>query len=135
MDAFEHLLKAGDFTLKMPDACWGDPVGADLAVAGGSLPLCLDKIFFQHALQCGVERAFLHLEEIVGALLDVLNERVAVHRLALQRLEDHHFERAAEEIALAGLGRRGHRLVLNKPRVKQGKRDVNTAHAFLVRLT
>jgi hypothetical protein len=42
------------------------------------------------------------LEKVVGALFDVLDESVAVHRLATERLEDHHFQRAAEEVALVG---------------------------------
>ena len=55
--------------------------------------------FPQHALQRGIERAFLDLQQVVGDLLDVLDQRIAVHRLQPERVEDHHFERAGEEVA------------------------------------
>ena len=109
MDALQHLLKAGDFTFEVLDARRGDAVGADAAVAGGGFPLGLDEIVFQHALQGGVERALFHLQQLVGTLLDVLDEGVAVHGLAAERLEDHHLQRAAEEVALIGFGGGRHR--------------------------
>jgi hypothetical protein len=118
MDAFEHLLKAGDFTLKMPDACWGDPVGADLAIAGRGFPVGFDEILPQHALEGGVERAFLNLQQIIGTLLDVLDKRVTVHRLPLQGLEDHHLQRPSKKIALLGFLGRHHRPISNKPSLK-----------------
>lgn len=84
MDPLEHLLEAGDFPLKVPDARRGNAIGADAAVAGGGFPLRLDEIVFQHALQGWVERAFFHLQKLVGALLDVLDKSVAMHGLAAE---------------------------------------------------
>jgi len=94
--SFEHSFEAGDFALQMFFACGCNSVGAYPAVGGGDLPLCLNLAFFQEALQCGIERAFFDLKKLVGHLLDVLDEGVAMHRLALERLEDHHLQCSAE---------------------------------------
>ena len=97
--AFEHLLEAGDFALQMLDARGGDAIGSDAAVAGRGFPLRFDQVVFEHALERGVERALFDLKQLIGALLDVLDQRVSVHGLTAQGLEDHHFKRAAEEVA------------------------------------
>src|SRR5205814_1022576 len=54
---------------------------------------------FQHPLQRWVQRSFFDLEEIVRHPLNVLHQGVAVQRLLLQRLQDHHLERAGKKIA------------------------------------
>lgn len=65
----------------------------------GNTSLGLQPAFTQHALQSRVERAFFDLQQVVRDLLDVLDECVAVHRLQPERVENHHFKRAGEEVA------------------------------------
>jgi hypothetical protein len=62
-------------------------------------PLGSDLFGFQQALQGRVQRALFHLEQVVGALLDVLNQRISMRRLAAERFEDHHLQGAGKEIA------------------------------------
>jgi hypothetical protein len=50
-------------------------------------------------LQSGIERAFLYLEQVVGSLLNVLDKRISMRRLATEGLEDHHFECTWEKIS------------------------------------
>src|SRR5580698_10093786 len=115
-DAFEHAFEAGDFALQVAQAGGGDLIGADAAVGGGEAPLGLDQLGLEQPLESWVERALLDLEQVVGALLDVLDERIAVGRLAAKRFEDHHFERAGEEIAWSWSF---HRLFYDRPRVNR----------------
>jgi len=53
-------------------------------------------------LQRRIERTLFYLEQIVGTLLDVLNQRISVSWPTAKRLEDHHFESAGEKIATSG---------------------------------
>jgi hypothetical protein len=121
-DAFEHLLEARNFALQMFGSIGRDAVGSHPPVGGGNLPFGIDQAGFQQALERGVERAFLYLEQIARALLNMLDHGVSVHRLPVERLQDHEFERTGEQVARFGgqLGRFwGHRLVRNRPRVNK----------------
>jgi hypothetical protein len=84
--SFEHSFKAGDLALQMFLACGCDPVGAYSAIGKGDLPLRLNLALFQEALQRGIERALFDLKKLVGPLLDVLYERVAMHGLTQKGL-------------------------------------------------
>jgi hypothetical protein len=106
-DAVEHLLEAGDFGLEMLESGWGDFIDADAAVGGRGSPFGGEETGLQKALESGIEGAFLDLEEIVGGALDVLGKGVAVERLTLEGLQDHHFEGAGEEVAGFLLGHTG----------------------------
>ena len=81
-------------------ACHCEFVSTHAAICRGDAPFGLHEIFLEEALESGVERAFFNLEKIVGSALDVLDEGVAVKRLALESAENHHFEGAGEEVAL-----------------------------------
>ena len=83
----------------------GDLVGADAAIGGGEAPLGFDQLCFEQALERRIEGALFDLEQVFGALLDVLDEGVTVGGLAAEGLEDHHFECAGEEVA-GGVGHR-----------------------------
>ena len=50
----------------------------------------------QHPLQRRIKRAFFNLQQVVGNLFNVLHQRIAVHRLQAQRLQDHDLQRAWE---------------------------------------
>jgi hypothetical protein len=77
----------------------GDLVGSNAAISGGDTPLGLDQLGFEQPLKRGIERTLFHLQQVVGSLLDVLDQSVSVGRLPAKGLEDHHFEGAGEEIA------------------------------------
>jgi hypothetical protein len=81
-------------------ACCREFVDAHAAICRGDAPLGLHEIFLEEALESGVERAFFNLEKIIGSALDVLDEGVAMERLALESAENHHFEGTREEVAL-----------------------------------
>ena len=78
-DAFE----LGYFQSQLLAAGGGELVVARAAVAGGGSPFRGDPSFDEHALQGGIERAFFHLQHIVGGALDGVGNLVAV-RFALQ---------------------------------------------------
>jgi hypothetical protein len=79
--SLEHSFEAGDLALQMFLACGSNPVGAYSAIGKRDLPLRLNLALFQEALQRGIERAFFDLKKLVGSLLDVLYERIAMHGL------------------------------------------------------
>ena len=84
-----------DFTGEMFAAGAGEPVIARAAIPGGPAPLTGDPALDQHALQRGIERALLDLEDVFGSLLDCVRYFKTVHFTATQQgLEDHHVERA-----------------------------------------
>jgi hypothetical protein len=76
----------------MPQPGSSDLVGSDLAIGGGDFPLRLHQVCLEQPLQRRIERALLHLQEVIGSLLDVLDQRLAMGGLAAKRLEDHHLE-------------------------------------------
>jgi hypothetical protein len=90
----------------MTEARGGDLVCSYAAIGGGDAPLGFDEFCFEEALERGVEGAFFDLEEVLRALVDVLDEGVSVGRLAAEGLEDHHLEGAGEEIAGRGFWHR-----------------------------
>ncbi len=101
-DAFEHLLEAGHLALQMFGPVGRNAVGSHPAIGGGNRPFGVDQAGFQQALERGVERALLHLKQIARALLNMLDHGVSVHGLAVERLQDHEFERAGEQVARFG---------------------------------
>jgi hypothetical protein len=50
-----------------------------------------------HAVQGGIERAIIDLEDVVGREANPLRDGEAVHRPPRQRLEDHDVERTLEQ--------------------------------------
>ena len=81
-------------------ACGCQFVNSDAAVCGRDAPFGFDQLLFQKTLESGIEGAFFDLKKIVRSSLDVLDERIAVKRLALESSENHHLQRAGEEVAL-----------------------------------
>src|SRR5271156_3636809 len=86
--------------LQMLCAGWCQFVNAHTAVCRRDAPFGFDQLLFQQTLESWVERTLFDLKEIVGGPLDVLDEGVAVQRLALESSENHHLERAGKEVAL-----------------------------------
>ena len=56
----------------------GERVVTCSAIARGHAPLGGDPAFEQHALERGIERAFFHLQDAVGDLLNGVGDLVAV---------------------------------------------------------
>ena len=92
--------KRGNFTLEMLRSGRCQLVDANAAVRGRSAPFRLHEPFLQQTLEGRIERAFFDLEQVVGCALDVLDEGIAVERLALERSENHHLEGSGEKVAL-----------------------------------
>src|ERR1700737_242161 len=53
-------------------------------------------------MQRGVQRSLFHMQHVRGCRAQVLNDVVAVHRAARQRLEDEEIERALEQVVATG---------------------------------
>jgi hypothetical protein len=64
----------------------------------------MNPIFAEDTLKGGIERSFFDLEEVARGLLDGLSERVAVERALLECMQDHHLERAGEEVTAVFTG-------------------------------
>src|SRR5215831_8346568 len=98
---FERVLEVGDLLLQLLP-----PGGRQLVEAGAPVvlrltPLRFDPAFDRQALQRGVERTFLDLQHVVGSLLDVAGDSVAVHRprVTLDGLEDEHLQRSRNQLS------------------------------------
>src|SRR5580704_5965283 len=77
-DCAHDALKLRDLDAQLFLPGGGEGVVAGAAVTGRHSPLGSDPTFQQHALQRGVERAFLHLENIIGGVLNILGNFVTV---------------------------------------------------------
>jgi hypothetical protein len=51
------------------------------------------------AVQSGIERAFLHAQDVLRSIVNKLRDRVAVQRATAQRPKDQHIERALNQVA------------------------------------
>ena len=103
MDACKHPFKTRQFLFEVAEAGLGQAVNACGASLGGGSCLRLEPSFLEHALKGGVEGAFLDLQQLVGNLLDVLDESIAVHGAEPEGLEDHHLQGAGKEVAMFGV--------------------------------
>ena len=74
------------FGHKLAAALGGELVEARLAAVVRFAPVGRDPAAFFQAMQRGIERALLHLEDIVGDLANALGDAVAVHRADAARL-------------------------------------------------
>ena len=62
----------------------------------------LTSLALRSRWRAGVERALFNMQQVVRRLLNALHQCVAVQRFALQEAQDHHLERAGEEVARFG---------------------------------
>ncbi len=78
----------------------GEAVEFELAlqILTGRLPLCGDPAFPLQAMQCGIERPMFHLQDVVGAALDVLGDLVAMSGTKNQGAQDQHVEGALQQV-------------------------------------
>jgi hypothetical protein len=97
--SFRHLLPLRFLDHKLFFPCWGKAVILELPVTiRGGLPFRGDPTSFLQAMQCGIERTMLHLQEIVCGPLNVLSDLVAMGGTIKQGSEDEHVQRALEQI-------------------------------------
>ena len=76
----------------------GKTIEARAPVVLGRAPLGGDPALPLEALQRGIERALLDLQDVVGELADPLRDRPAVQRLERDRLQDQQIDGALNEI-------------------------------------
>src|SRR6476646_10175870 len=98
-DGPHGALVAGDFFAELFAARRGDRVVARAATGGRSLPARSDPAFLLEALERGAERSRFDVQRVVRQPVDVLDDRVAVHRLNGERLENKHLQRPLEDVA------------------------------------
>ena len=88
-----HPFKAHHFRLQMPDSRIRNPVNPRRPALRRSSQLRLHPPLTQHPLQRRVKRTLFHLEQIVRDLLNVLDQRIPMHRPQQQRLQNHDLQR------------------------------------------
>src|SRR3954470_13604164 len=89
-----------------PAPLWGDLVEPRAAIVLRGLPRALDVATMLESLQCGVERALVHLEAAARDLLNADADPPSVHWRERQRLEDEEIDAAAKGIRLGRMARR-----------------------------
>jgi hypothetical protein len=68
-------------------------------VRGGQAPLGRDPAESFDAMESGVQRALLNAQDVIGDLLDVTRDGIAVHGCAgRERLQDQKVQRALEVV-------------------------------------
>jgi hypothetical protein len=96
--SFRHLLPLGFFDYKLFFSLFGKPVVLEFAIAvGGSFPFGNNPSLPLQPVECGIERAVLHLQEVVRGSLDVLSNLVTVSRTVKECSQDEHVKRALED--------------------------------------
>src|SRR5271154_6608584 len=98
--ACKHPLETDNFAFEMTNACSSEPINSRWSALGRGSSFGLQQAHLQHSLQRRIERALFHLEQVFGNLLDVLHQRIAMHGLQPQRLENHDLQRARKKIAM-----------------------------------
>src|SRR6185437_2099638 len=99
-DGGDIATPAGGLRTKGSPARGGEAVVLGLAVVLGGAPLTVDPALDFEALQGGVERALVHVQDAGRKLLDPLADAPAMHGLEREGLEDQKLEGAAEDVVL-----------------------------------
>src|ERR1700722_20934441 len=76
----------------------GEPIKFGAAIMLGRFPTGRDPAFRFQALQCGIERAELDIESVIGSTADGLRDSVAVQGAGGQRAENQHFEGSLQQV-------------------------------------
>src|ERR1700733_9176853 len=77
----KHPLETDNFSFEMTNARIREPINSRWSTLGRGPSLSFQQAFLQHSLQRRIERTLFHLEQVVGDLLDVLHQRIAMHGL------------------------------------------------------
>jgi hypothetical protein len=82
----------------------GELVVLRLASVLSGVPLGGDPAAILQAFERGVERARIHLEHVLGDLLNALSDPPPVHRSEGDRLEDEHVQGSLDDVTVFGGG-------------------------------
>src|SRR5215467_10230795 len=94
-DGADHAIKLQHFGFELSLAEWGEVVVAGAAIFRRGSPTRLDPSLEQHALERGIERAFLNSENILRDLLDGFGDFEAVELAgALERAQNQQIQSA-----------------------------------------
>src|SRR5579871_6330735 len=96
----KHPLETDNLSFEVMNACSSESINPRWPALGRGSSFDFEQAPLQHPLKRRIERALFHLEQVVGNLLDVLNQRIAMHGLQLQGLEDHDLQCSGEEVAM-----------------------------------
>src|SRR5207302_8911996 len=99
IDCAEDTLEPRELDRELLASCGGKAVVARAAIARGDTPLRRNPAVDQHALQRWVQRAFFHLKNVLGTLLDGICHLVAMQR-AIKRegLQNKQVERSRRDL-------------------------------------
>src|SRR6202046_1472114 len=97
----KHPLETDNFSFEMMNACSSEPINPRWPALGRGSSFDFEQAPLQHSLKRRIERALFHLQQVVGNLLDVLPQRIAMHGLQLQRLENHDLQCSGEKVAMS----------------------------------
>src|SRR5690242_14457337 len=79
-------------------ACVREVVVLRLSIVFGGAPLRRDPASVLESMQCGVERALVHLQDVLRDLLDPLRHSPAMHRLEGKSFENQHVECPLQDV-------------------------------------
>ena len=90
------------------DDLLGSDQSGHISIYGGAgwdyLFVAVDPTALLQALERGIERPLIHVEDAARELLNARADSPAVHRLEGERLEDEKVERAPKDVGLFGCG-------------------------------
>src|SRR5262249_42848741 len=94
----DHFFELRELCFQLPVARSRQAGGRSATGPGGHPPIPPYPAFDQHALQCGIERAFFHLENVIGAQPNGSGDFVAVHfAVAREGTEDQQVQSARQD--------------------------------------
>ena len=99
VDGGGEAVPVGSFFFELGTAGGCERVELGLAAGFAFGPLGLDPTLLLEAMQSGVERALLHLEDFAGKLLNPLGDGPSVEGFEKERFEDQEVEGSLNEVA------------------------------------
>src|SRR6185312_3948842 len=87
-----HCFPTLRFQIQLLSARGGQPVKAGASPQFGGRPASGNEAFVLQTMQCGIERTLIHLEYVLGDLLNALGNRPPMEGIVLQGPEDQQVE-------------------------------------------
>ena len=91
-----HLLPVRQFFFELLAAGFREGVKLGAAIIFGGAPFRADPFLAFQAIERGIERALLDLQDVARDLLDALGDAPAVHRFERESFQDQQIERALQ---------------------------------------
>src|ERR1700730_11281365 len=97
-DRAHHAFELRDLNAQLLATRWSELVVAGPAITRRRAPLCGHPALDEHALQCRIERTFLHLQHVLSGLLDGVRDLEAM-QLAIsgESFQDQEIERSGRD--------------------------------------